>query len=75
MIESSGLPVDYNFGIFKTLHRFTSNKGISHEALQMPEGLLMYANVLGDLIKRFAANVVRITLLGDVTYGACCIDD
>lgn len=79
-IQSSGLPSDYNFEIFKTLHRCTPNpqqpkKTISHVALQMPEGLLMYANVLGDLIKRFAPSVSHITVLGDVTYGACCIDD
>lgn len=45
-----------------------------HVALQMPEGLLMYGCAIGDLLQRFAP-VSRVSVLGDVTYGACCVDD
>jgi 2-(3-amino-3-carboxypropyl)histidine synthase len=53
-------------------------------ALQLPEGLLMYATCIGDILRKFAyAHLVAddekplltISILGDVTYGACCIDD
>lgn len=36
-------------------------------------GLLMFATVISDIIERFTdADTV---IMGDVTYGACCIDD
>lgn len=76
-------------------------------ALQMPEGLLMYACVLADILERcvphaswsergfvqpkpdplphppinrppthsFVPSVRSVVVLGDVTYGACCVDD
>ena len=53
-------------------------------ALQFPEGLLMYACTLVDIFQRFFDNEfgcavlgheLDFTVLGDVTYGACCIDD
>lgn len=42
-------------------------------ALQFPEGLLMYSCIIADIFKSFAG--VQVLVLGDVTYGACCIDD
>ncbi|CAM9469477.1 unnamed protein product, partial [Chrysoparadoxa australica] len=42
-------------------------------ALQLPEGLQMYACVLADILEKFAQ--CKCTILGDVTYGACCISD
>jgi 2-(3-amino-3-carboxypropyl)histidine synthase len=42
-------------------------------ALQFPEGLLMYACMISDILERFAST--ECVLMGDVTYGACCIDD
>jgi len=47
--------------------------GSQYVALQLPEGLLMYACVLGDLLEKHTG--CDVALLGDVTYGACCIDD
>ncbi|KAG8834984.1 Diphthamide biosynthesis protein 1 [Serendipita sp. 400] len=41
--------------------------------LQMPEGLLMWACILSDIIEKFTS--AQTVILGDVTYGACCIDD
>jgi 2-(3-amino-3-carboxypropyl)histidine synthase len=40
----------------------------------MPEGLLMYGPVLSDIFKRFSS-VHSVVIQGDVTYGACCVDD
>ena len=42
-------------------------------ALQFPEGLLMYSCVICDILNRFTG--AHVFILGDVTYGACCIDD
>mmetsp|Transcript_4513 Transcript_4513/g.11634 ORF Transcript_4513/g.11634 Transcript_4513/m.11634 type:complete len:602 (-) Transcript_4513:903-2708(-) len=68
----------------------SSKNGVSvHIALQMPEGLLLYATVLSDVLERLVAAtnknitsqgnadrvLLRVSVLGDVTYGACCVDD
>merc|ERR1712185_160699 len=42
-------------------------------ALQLPEGLLLYACAIADILERFAG--VETVIMGDVTYGACCVDD
>ncbi|KAM6463209.1 2-(3-amino-3-carboxypropyl)histidine synthase subunit 1 isoform 2-T2 [Liasis olivaceus] len=42
-------------------------------ALQMPEGLLMFACTLADIVERFTD--AEAVVMGDVTYGACCVDD
>ncbi|KAJ3094456.1 Diphthamide biosynthesis protein 1 [Physocladia obscura] len=38
-----------------------------------PEGLLMFSLTICDIIERFTG--VETVVMGDVTYGACCIDD
>jgi len=42
-------------------------------ALQFPEGLLMFACIIADILESFCN--VETLIMGDVTYGACCIDD
>ena len=74
MVQDSGLPLAYSFEIPKTLDRIASLQA-THVALQMPEGLLLYACILGDILQSMAKSVTQISVLGDVTYGACCIDD
>ena len=69
------LPKNYNFEIYKTIHRIQKDINIKTIALQFPEGLLMYSLVISDIIKTFCSNIVNIIILGDVTYGACCVDD
>lgn len=67
-----GLPTNYNFEVHKTIWRIrqTSSKKV---ALQMPEGLLMFSTTISDIISEFTdADTV---IMGDVTYGACCVDD
>lgn len=72
---ASSLPVDYEFEIIKTIWRIQHTK-VKHVALQMPEGLLMYATCIGDLLMKFCpASLESVSVLGDVTYGACCVDD
>lgn len=39
----------------------------------MPEGLLIYAPIIADILEQFCG--VESIVMGDVTYGACCIDD
>lgn len=66
------LPQNYNFEIHKTIWRIRTlcSKMV---ALQLPEGLTLFATTLCDIIEAFTdADTV---IMGDVTYGACCIDD
>jgi 2-(3-amino-3-carboxypropyl)histidine synthase len=66
------LPANYNFEVPKTIWRI-EQMGARSVALQMPEGLLMYACAIADILERFAR--VECVIMGDVTYGACCVDD
>ncbi|CAM9720635.1 unnamed protein product [Ascophyllum nodosum] len=66
------LPANYNFEIHKSVWRIQEEKAET-VALQFPEGLLMYACVVSDILEQFAN--CQCVILGDVTYGACCIDD
>lgn len=47
------LPANYNFEIHKTVWRLRQ-AGVRAVALQFPEGLLMYACVIADILERFA---------------------
>lgn len=67
------LPSNYHFEIPKTIHRIRS-LGAKKVALQMPEGLLLFATTISDIIVQFCPGTETL-IMGDVTYGACCIDD
>ncbi|KJA24516.1 hypothetical protein HYPSUDRAFT_214415 [Hypholoma sublateritium FD-334 SS-4] len=66
------IPPNYSFEIHKTIHHVRKNNA-TMVALQMPEGLQMFACTIADIIERFT-NALTV-IMGDVTYGACCIDD
>jgi 2-(3-amino-3-carboxypropyl)histidine synthase len=66
------LPTNYNFEIHKSIHRLRESDS-KCVALQFPEGLLMYSGRISDILKQFCQ--VEVIVLGDVTYGACCVDD
>ncbi|XP_046963897.1 2-(3-amino-3-carboxypropyl)histidine synthase subunit 1 [Vanessa cardui] len=66
------LPQNYNFEIHKTIWRIRSLNA-RRVALQLPEGLTMFATTLCDIIETFTE--ADTVIMGDVTYGACCIDD
>ncbi|KAJ0966548.1 hypothetical protein J5N97_023465 [Dioscorea zingiberensis] len=68
------LPRNYDFEIHKTLHRIATSSA-RHVALQLPDGLLMYSLAIADIIRTFSPHPVDISVLGDPTYGACCVDD
>lgn len=67
------LPPNYSFEIHKTIHRIRTN-GSKKVALQMPEGLLIFATTISDILTQFCPGIETL-IMGDVTYGACCIDD
>ncbi|KFY86420.1 hypothetical protein V498_07511 [Pseudogymnoascus sp. VKM F-4517 (FW-2822)] len=67
------LPSNYSFEIHKTIHRIRTN-GSTKVALQMPEGLLLFATTISDILTQFCPGIETV-IMGDVTYGACCIDD
>ena len=67
------LPANYSFEIHKTVHRIRS-AGSKRIALQFPEGLLMFATTISDILTQFCPGTETL-IMGDVTYGACCIDD
>lgn len=67
------LPKNYNFEIHKTIHRIRSSAA-KRIALQMPEGLLLFATTISDILAQFCPGASTL-IMGDVTYGACCIDD
>lgn len=48
----SALPSNYNFEIHKTIHKIRETKA-KRIALQMPEGLLMFACPISDIIQKF----------------------
>ncbi|OII73116.1 diphthamide synthesis protein [Cryptosporidium ubiquitum] len=74
-----GLPPHYDFEIFKTIKRINELKSTSDDKghftvyLQMPEGLLVFSQSISLILQHFTqANVV---IIGDITYGGCCIED
>lgn len=67
------LPPNYSFEIHKTIHRIRAS-GSKKIALQFPEGLLLFATTISDILTRFCPGTETL-IMGDVTYGACCIDD
>ncbi|CEP61334.1 2-(3-amino-3-carboxypropyl)histidine synthase LALA0_S03e00540g [Lachancea lanzarotensis] len=66
------LPSNYNFEIHKTVWNIRKHNA-KRVALQMPEGLLIYALVVSDILEQFCN--CESVVMGDVSYGACCIDD
>ncbi|GAB0491299.1 hypothetical protein MMPV_002551 [Pyropia vietnamensis] len=73
LVALEALPANYSFEVPKTVWRIRQARATT-VALQMPEGLLRYAGIIGDIL-RAHAGVTDILVLGDVTYGACCVDD
>ncbi|GMR41189.1 hypothetical protein PMAYCL1PPCAC_11384, partial [Pristionchus mayeri] len=66
------LPKNYNFEIPKTIWKIRSTNA-KLVALQFPEGLLLYACVISDILEKHTG--CDTVIMGDVTYGACCVDD
>ncbi|QKX59912.1 uncharacterized protein TRUGW13939_07054 [Talaromyces rugulosus] len=67
------LPKNYSFEIPKTIHRIRTLDA-KRVALQFPEGLLLFATTISDILTEFCPGIETL-IMGDVTYGACCVDD
>lgn len=67
-----GLPPNYNFELPKTI-RTILRLSATRVNLQFPDGLLCFAPLLVDFIE--SSTRARCTILDDVVYGACCVDD
>lgn len=68
----AGLPPNYDFEIHKTIWRIRQAKA-KNVVLQFPEGLLLFAPIIADIIETFTG--ASVVIMGDPTYGACCIGD
>ncbi|VDM83343.1 unnamed protein product [Strongylus vulgaris] len=66
------LPSNYTFEIPKTIWKIRST-GSKQVALQFPEGLIMYSCLIADILEKYTD--CTTVIMGDVTYGACCVDD
>jgi 2-(3-amino-3-carboxypropyl)histidine synthase len=69
----AGIPENYNFEvqkILKTIEKINAKK----IALQFPDGLLAYAPLIIDTIQIYFKEA-DCTIINDVVYGACCVDD
>lgn len=71
------MPSNYNFEIYKSIIRI---KEVAKEcnkrprvSLQMPDGFMLFSVLIADILETFAE--CECVILGDITYGACCIDD
>lgn len=62
----AALPSNYNFEIYKSVWRIKEAEA-KRVALQMPEGLLMYATTIADIIEEFTG--AETVIMADVTYG------
>ena len=69
---ASLLPLNYNFEVYKSVWQIRKH-GAKRVALQLPEGLQLFATLLAKIFERFCG--CQMVILGDVTYGACCVDD
>lgn len=66
------LPQNYNFEVPKTIWRIRTLDA-QRVALQLPEGLALFATTLADIIEKHTG--AEMVIMADVTYGACCVDD
>lgn len=73
-----GLPKNYNFEIHKTIARIVQIEAKTI-LLQFPEGLIRFGPIIVDIMSSYFREnnlqTVRFIIMGDLTYGACCIDD
>ncbi|KAJ3447125.1 2-(3-amino-3-carboxypropyl)histidine synthase subunit [Anaeramoeba flamelloides] len=66
------LPSNYDFEIAKTLHMIQQIKA-KRVGLQLPEGLLAHSTAISSILTLFGG--VECIILGEVSYGSCCVDD
>jgi len=73
----SKLPQNYNFEIYKSLFKIKQisekKKSKPRIALQFPDGLMCFSILVSDILTTFGK--CETIIIGDITYGACCVDD
>lgn len=70
--SSYGLPDHYRFEVDKCVNRI-KEKQAKRVALQFPEGLLLFATSIAEILEEKTG--AEMVIMGDVSYGACCVDD
>lgn len=73
IIGAEYLPANYKFELQKTIRQIERRKS-RKIAIQFPEGVIHLSTIISDII-RANTEVESVTILSDVVYGACCIDD
>lgn len=77
-LVTNSLPKNYNFEVYKTIWKIKQINA-KRIILQLPEGLIRFGTVLVDVMKSYLVQNghadVNFIIMGDLTYGACCIDD
>jgi 2-(3-amino-3-carboxypropyl)histidine synthase len=68
------LPPAYNFEVPKTVWILRKHQ-VRRVALQFPEGLLLFAIALKDILERHVSTLGECIVMSDVAFGACCVDD
>ncbi|XP_058126897.1 2-(3-amino-3-carboxypropyl)histidine synthase subunit 2 [Anopheles ziemanni] len=58
----------------RCLHWIEDN-GFGRVALQFPDQLIRYSVQIADELQRSTREGVRIYVLGDTSYGSCCVDE
>lgn len=75
---AESLPKNYNFEIHKTIWKIRQTNA-KRVLLQFPEGLIRFGPVIVDVVLGYfehkGESDINIITMGDLTYGACCIDD
>ena len=67
------LPTNYNLEIHKCIWRIHSSNA-KCLILQLPKGLPLFSFILSDILISFS-DITHYFILGDVMYGAYCVDD
>lgn len=71
---ATALPETWDFEVHRTIHRLRRVRA-THVGLQMPEGVQRWATALADILRMFVPTLLSVTIFGEVSYGACCVDD
>lgn len=71
---AQSFPATHDFEVPKTIWRLRRCRA-RHVGLQMPEGLQAWATALADIFRLYVPTLQRTTIFGEVSYGACCVDD
>ncbi|KIH64003.1 hypothetical protein ANCDUO_05692 [Ancylostoma duodenale] len=55
------------------IEEIAADKRLQADMEIFPEGLIMYSCLIADILEKYTD--CTTVIMGDVTYGACCVDD